>query len=207
MYKIYINETPVYLIESERLDKLEKAGENRLILPYSGNKKQILQLADMLEKSGRYEEVALHFADLQKLFDDFCSKYKIIQAAGGIVRNGDGKILMIYRRGWWDLPKGKIDPGETVEAAAVREVEEETGVRVKLPIKKTGETWHTYREKKHRVLKQVFWFEMEAENKNLKLQSEEDIESGGWYDLATVLHSNWKMYASIKEILQRYSEK
>jgi ADP-ribose pyrophosphatase YjhB (NUDIX family) len=52
---------------------------------------------------------------------------KIVMAAGGLVENEHGEILLIYRKKHWDLPKGKLDAGETLEECAVREVEEETG--------------------------------------------------------------------------------
>src|SRR3982751_3416807 len=68
-------------------------------------------------------------ADLEALKKEFWKKFKIVKAGGGLVVNEENKILMIFRRGKWDLPKGKLDKGETLEQCAVREVEEETGLK------------------------------------------------------------------------------
>ncbi len=67
--------------------------------------------------------------DLEKLKKAFFKLFKPVTAAGGLVENEKGEVLLIFRRGKWDLPKGKLDPGETIEQCAVREVEEETGLK------------------------------------------------------------------------------
>ena len=103
--------------------------------------------------------------DYEKLVADFQSNYKILEAAGGLVYNAEGKILLIFRRDFWDLPKGKIDPGESKAAAAVREVEEETGLKDITLGDLITETYHTYRTKKgNRILKRTYWFRMDAPN-------------------------------------------
>ena len=85
-------------------------------------------------------------ADLNELKKAFWKKFTIIKAAGGLVQNENNKLLMIFRRGKWDLPKGKLDDGETLEQCAVREVEEETGLtKIKL-LTPLLTTFHTYHE-------------------------------------------------------------
>src|SRR4051812_48020306 len=72
--------------------------------------------------------VFLH-ADLEALKKAIWKKFTIIRAAGGLVVNDGGEMLFIFRRGKWDLPKGKLEEGEDLEECAVREVEEETGLK------------------------------------------------------------------------------
>ncbi|MBS1591312.1 MAG: NUDIX domain-containing protein, partial [Bacteroidetes bacterium] len=89
---------------------------------------------------------------------------KTIIAAGGLVYNERGELLMIYRRGKWDLPKGKLDEGETIEMCAVREVKEETGLLEIALIKFTGKTYHNYFDiwLNEDVQKESWWYEMKA---------------------------------------------
>lgn len=107
------------------------------------------------------------------------SRFNIIKAAGGIVTKDD-KVLFIKRLGKWDLPKGKFDKGETPEECAVREVEEECHVRVKLG-GEIARTWHTYTQNRKSILKKTYWFTMECINDDkMKPQKEEGIEDVKW---------------------------
>jgi len=119
--------------------------------------------------------------DLSSLRKEFFKKFTVIQAAGGAVINGKDQLLMIFRRGKWDLPKGKLDKGESIEACALREVKEETGLS---RISSSGlltTTYHTYHEGTRFVLKESFWYRMTAENgQELIPQTEEDITEIEW---------------------------
>ena len=109
-------------------------------------------------------------------------KTKIL-AGGGLVLNEKGGLLMIYRRGKWDLPKGKLDEGETIEDCAVREVLEETGLlNVELG-ELIGITYHEYfdRHLQEEVIKESYWFAMRAKSDQLLVpQTEEDITEIKW---------------------------
>ena len=128
--------------------------------------------------------------------------FKIIEAAGGLVSNANNEILLMYRRGSWDLPKGKIDDGETSEIAAVREVEEETGIRNVQLHQFITTTYHTYFYKNNWALKPTHWFKMSIDTEQpLIPQTEEDIEVLQWVrkdDLAVYLKN---MYPSIKDVV------
>jgi 8-oxo-dGTP pyrophosphatase MutT (NUDIX family) len=119
--------------------------------------------------------------DLAELKKAFWKKFTIIKAAGGLVLNEDNKMLMIFRRGKWDLPKGKLDKGETLGQCAVREVEEETALtKVKL-LSPLLTTYHTYHEGTKFVLKESYWYNMEVSGKQtLQPQVEEDILETRW---------------------------
>ena len=130
---------------------------------------------------------------------------KTIIAAGGIIKNEDGKILFMYRRGKWDLPKGKLDEGETIEECAVREVEEETGLRNIILGELIGITYHQYTEKDEDIEKESHWFAMKVGgHQNLVPQLEEDIQELHWVaenELATYLNNS---YPNIIEIVEKF---
>ncbi|MFH2096019.1 MAG: NUDIX domain-containing protein, partial [Bacteroidota bacterium] len=94
------------------------------------------------------------------LLSEMMSLYEVIEAAGGLVKNEAGQVLMIFRRNKWDLPKGKIDEGENPEQAAIREVNEETGIQGHFITRKITVTYHTYYLNDKPVLKPTHWFEM-----------------------------------------------
>ena len=82
--------------------------------------------------------------DFETVFQNLKNKIKLIKAAGGLVKNGDGDYLFIYRLGKWDLPKGKVEENEKMWEAAVREVEEECGIKINYLGKKITTSYHTY---------------------------------------------------------------
>ena len=155
----------------------------------------------MLEKTKRFESVTIHAPNVKKLWKDFKSLFKVMKAAGGVVFNPENEILVMFRRGFWDLPKGKIDLGETKKQAAIREVEEETGVsKLKLG-KKIARTFHTYPQKGKRVLKYTYWYHMTSPKTNLIPQTEEDIEKCEWQTKDDFLQNGKPVYKNILEVL------
>ena len=127
-YKIYINESPLILTQTSDLGD-ETAFERSLIHAlYRGKPKMLLNYIELLEKNKHHEGIIIQADNVDQLWRDFKSLYNYIKAGGGLVLNPFGKVLLIFRRGVWDLPKGKQDPGETLAQTAVREVCEETGL-------------------------------------------------------------------------------
>ena len=133
-----------------------------------------------------------------------------IIAAGGLVTNPHGEILWIYRRGFWDLPKGKLDEGETIQTCAVREVQEETGLQ---NIKLHGMlcfTNHTYFDQylNTEVVKRTYWFHMSIDNLQEGIpQSTEDIEKIEWHSLAKARHCLAQTYPNILEVIEQFRKK
>jgi len=119
MYKIYINGTPILLMNTQEKEELLPSAENILMAKYLGKPKYLLTYIDLLEKSKKFDSVVIYTENYNKLVDDFKGLYKIIEAAGGVVFNEKNEILMIFRLGYWDLPKGKIDKGETAKIAGM----------------------------------------------------------------------------------------
>jgi mutator protein MutT len=132
---------------------------------------------------------------------------KKIIAAGGLVMNEKNELLMMFRRGKWDLPKGKLDEGETIESCAVREVQEETGIKNVSLGKLLGITNHEYFEKrlKENVIKETHWFAMHASDKEKLIpQTDEDIEKIIWADEAELKKCLKNTYPNIKEIIEKF---
>ena len=133
-----------------------------------------------------------------------------IVAAGGLVINKDKELLMIFRRGKWDLPKGKLDEGETIDECAVREVKEETGLK-KLRIKKfLGVTYHEYFDQyiKEEVRKETHWFEMRAKRKQKLIPAyDEDILKIEWVTIRKVPEKLTNSYPNIVEIIGKLKSK
>jgi 8-oxo-(d)GTP phosphatase len=133
------------------------------------------------------------------------SKFKIVKAAGGLIRKKD-KFLMIYRMKKWDLPKGKKEKLEKYKQTAVREVEEECNVTVKLG-KKVCTTWHTYTMNKRAMLKKTKWYLMEiVDDSKMRPEPSEDIEETRWMNPKEVYHALEDSYKSISYVFERYYE-
>jgi 8-oxo-dGTP pyrophosphatase MutT (NUDIX family) len=203
MYKIYINDNPLFLTSEDSTD-LTAAGQNKhLVLRYDGKKKFLLNVIDQLEKSKHFRSIVLFYEDPGKLWSDFCGLFDFIEAAGGVVFNGNQEVLLIYRRGYWDLPKGKIDPGETPPQAALREVREETGLKNIVLHGHLTDTFHTYEQKNKRILKKTWWYSMHTSDSKLQLQHEEDIESAQWTGVEKFLENPDNVYGNIVEVLKK----
>lgn len=133
-----------------------------------------------------------------KEFQQFAQDYRIIHAAGGIVCNEQDEILMIYRLGKWDLPKGKVEEGERYDETAVREVEEETGLRGITLGRPLSSTFHTYEMHGEQILKETHWYEMRASSQALTPQTIEDITEAVWVPIAEVNDKLEHSYPSLQ---------
>ncbi len=154
MYKIYIQNTPLFIVATHQIPDTGITNSlNTPVAPYVGKKKLFLQYYDMLHKNKKVEAVVLHHANLDFIWTDFLDMFTLQEAAGGLVQNPAQELLVFYRRGSWDMPKGKIDPGETPEQAAVREVQEETGLKQLDLGAFITHSYHTFEQKDRRILK------------------------------------------------------
>ena len=130
--------------------------------------------------------------------------FKIIKAGGGVVKNNNDQILFIYRLKKWDLPKGKLDKGETIRDCAKREVEEETKVKVNLK-QKIISTWHTYTRNKKFILKKTTWFKMDCvDDSKMKPQKKEKIEKVEWMNNSTIKEILLNSYKTLNHVMIEY---
>lgn len=141
--------------------------------------------------------------DFIKLKASFFKHFTLIRAAGGLVKNKEGKILLIFRLGKWDLPKGKLEDNESLEECAIREVQEETGLK-KIEIRNLIKvSYHIYTQFGKRILKETHWYAMNAtENEKLTPQTEEDITEIIWATKADLNKYISNSYPNVIEILE-----
>ena len=148
--------------------------------------------------------VAVHDYEAIKMY--LRNKFKVVKAAGGLVRKKE-KYLMIYRLKKWDLPKGKKEKNEKYKQTAVREVEEECNITVKLS-SKICTTWHTYTMNKSAMLKKTRWYLMECtDDSRMRPAAAEDIEEARWMNPKEVYHALEHSYQSIAYVFEQFYEK
>ena len=172
MYKVFVNEKKLLL--SKQSENLEKT------LKYDSF--TTLEIALDLLQNTSVKELNVYGEQIEEIWEEFKKLFRIIEAAGGIVNRPNGDILFIKRLGKWDLPKGKMEKGESREESAVREIEEETNLQNVELLDFINTTYHIYTERNgDKVLKYTHWFEMNFDGKDTsKPQLEEGITEVAW---------------------------
>ena len=197
MYKVFVNEKKLTL--SKHPDDFEKK------LRFEGF--ATLEIAvDLLENTS-CPEMNVYGDNIEEIWEDFTHMFKVVEAAGGVVRNSKEEVLFIRRLGKWDLPKGKIEKDEAVEQAALREVAEETGLEEMILEEFLNNTFHIYRERNgEKILKTTFWFNMlYLGNEEPKPQTEEGISEVSWKNKDQITSEVLPMtFKNIKLILDDY---
>jgi 8-oxo-dGTP pyrophosphatase MutT (NUDIX family) len=184
--------------------KTEKIQGHCLLL--NADLKSVDRLFDFLEKNPKanFLSISVSSKNHTELIEHIENMYTIIKAAGGIVEKGE-QILLIHRLGKWDLPKGKLEKNEKSKLAAVREVEEECGVKAVLK-EKICTTWHTYKLNEKKILKKTKWYSMTLQDdSNMAPQTEEDIDQIEWMDAKRAENAMANSYSSIRFVLDYYN--
>jgi 8-oxo-dGTP pyrophosphatase MutT (NUDIX family) len=206
MYKIYYNEKAICLVHRALESQISIASPDSLKVHYTGKTKFILFCLDKLEKNKDLKTIYILYDDLKRLKLDFFSLFRVVRACGGLVINQKSEMLMIFRRGNWDLPKGKMEPNESKKEAAVREVREETGLVNVALMEKLCTTYHIFVDRSgRRVLKPSFWYLMYSMDTTLIPQTEEDIEIVEWVKLSDYRGQKYlPIYSNITEVIEKY---
>lgn len=200
--KIYFSDKPVFLCDELTALIEEYRHHPDTVFIDELTHPAIKSLLHEIVKPGFHSGILYH-QDIDQLKKMFWKHFTVIQAAGGLVKNAQGKILMIYRRGKWDLPKGKLDPDETLEQCAVREVQEETGLTKVQLTSFLLTTYHTYEDFGKHILKESYWYNMEhliAEE--AKPQIEEDIHGIQWVSPGEMTEKMKNTFPSIIDVLE-----
>jgi 8-oxo-dGTP pyrophosphatase MutT (NUDIX family) len=164
----------------------------------------ILRLMEV-KKLKKLNSITLAVENTEEIETFIKDQFKIIRAAGGLVKKGD-LYLMIHRLGTWDLPKGKLEKDENATDGALREVEEECGIKVALD-KKIGATWHTYIRMGKRILKKTDWYLMTCiDDSNMVPQEEEDIDDVRWMTYEETALALIDAYGSIKDVFRKFEK-
>lgn len=149
------------------------------------------------------EDVIIYGYLSGNLIKDFISLFTLIEAAGGVVKNGNGETLFIRRWDMWDLPKGKMEKNETPEQTALREVKEETGLKDVSIVDKITETYHIYYDAPPFYLKHSYWYLMTTkQSEGLKPQIAEDITEVVWLDKKQCKKAFSETYRTLREMLE-----
>lgn len=198
MYKVFDKDKCVYFVSDER-EAAPRATPRVAIIRSKAD--SIKAYRDF--RRSKSSDLIIVFHDVMAAWDEFSKHFTSIEAAGGRVRNSNNETLFIFRRGKWDLPKGKIEDDEDVEEAAIREVEEECGVSGLKIIRELPSTYHIYTQDNEEILKRTYWFEMFSDDKrNLVPQEEEGITEVIWMNEKEVKRALQNTYESIIEVMR-----
>lgn len=212
---IFINDRPLTILGKKELSVLDSSHFDKIIdarltkipsiefaghiLVINATEAAALLILDVIQNkpSGQLLSVTLGCTEKSLIEDKIKSQFEIVKAAGGVVVK-ENKFLLMYRRKHWDLPKGKLDKGERSKVAAMREIEEETGVKTLLR-EKICTTWHTYNMENSRILKRTKWYLFDCtDDSKLTPQIEEDIEKLEWLTPKETESLLVKSYSSIR---------
>lgn len=197
MYIIFYNDKPIFLTDT--------IIDCQADITYDIDKKSVLELLKELDTE-TIKSVCFIHKDIDYLFKRFIANFKVIEAAGGLVYNDKKELLFIFRNGVWDLPKGKVEKGESIEKAALREVEEECGV-IDLKLGKfLDKTYHIYIYKNQLVFKMTHWFNMTSKQKSeLVPQLEEGITKAVFLDKTAQTEALKNTFPNIKLLVETYN--
>jgi 8-oxo-dGTP pyrophosphatase MutT (NUDIX family) len=173
----------------------------------SGKGQQTIVDAIKILENDNVEQVYLNEISFDEGVALLKNRFKFIRAAGGLIRNHDGNYLLIHRLGQWDLPKGKIEAGESDELAAEREIAEETGVSLEKPLRYLCSTWHTYVQKGNAYLKETVWFSGFSKHNSTPIaQHEEYIEAAIWCTEVETAEKLCSSYPSISDVWEVWKD-
>lgn len=194
MYKVFVNNRPLFLT-----NKIEKETDFQLFLL---NSVDIEQLVIKIFKN-KIHKAFLYHPDEKEILTTLKSRVPVEKAAGGLVYNKRGEILFIFRNGKWDLPKGGVEKKEKKKEAAMREVEEETGVGKLKITEKLEKTYHIFKRGGKFKLKITHWYKMESSFSGTPTpQIEENIEKAVWVKPEDIPNLLQNSYENIKLLFE-----
>lgn len=201
MYKVFFNDRKLFLTDNFTRHFQVKYG---LFYKYR-DVEDLKELIDLYSKLTKINSLYLFHHDIDELRESFQKCFLTILAGGGLVKNDKGEFLLIFRRGKWDLPKGKLFKDESFEQGALREVKEECALNKLVVERPLMSTYHTYNTEDGIVLKKTLWFEMSFHgNETPKPQLEEQITDIKWVDPSDLEHYLKQSFPAIGDVFTYY---
>jgi 8-oxo-dGTP pyrophosphatase MutT (NUDIX family) len=199
MYKVFFNSRVIYLIE--KMPDVE-GKEKDYFCTFLKRDDLLPQLNTYLKREEK-GDLYIFRDSLKKAFDIFSSCFTVIHAAGGLVVNDRDEYLVIFRRGKWDLPKGKAEKQETPEATALREVREECDLEELSLVRFLTTTHHIYFLGEKTILKRTDWYLMHySGSKEPRPEIKEDIEKALWFHPDRLDEISGNAFPSILEVIR-----
>lgn len=190
MYKVFVNDLPIIFTENNKISTNLKVVNFEVV-----KIKKLVKALFKEELNGIY----LICNNIDKDFETFISKFKIQNAAGGKVENFHKEVLFIYRFNKWDLPKGKLEKGESIKECAIREVEEECGISNLTIQEQLETTYHMFQRNNKTIFKITYWYLMHTSyTGNLVPQTEEGIEKVAFKNKLEVEDALTNTYENIR---------
>lgn len=200
--KIYFNDKPLFLCDEVDAMIQPYVHHDDAIFIDELNTHTVKVMIHEMEQEKIHAGVFYH-PSLDELKTAFYKKFTLVQAGGGFVKNEKDEVLLIFRRGKWDLPKGKLDKGESMEDCAIREVQEETGLQQVTLLSPLTITYHTYHEGARFILKESYWYQMKtAGGQKLIPQTAEGIEEIRWVKPTDLEKYYSECYPSVVDVLK-----
>lgn len=194
-----MNEIPVVILEGNTREGIFSDETNPVF--FFSEKTEIQKAFLYVEAGNHLQSLTIICEDAKDVKKYLFGEYKNIIAAGGCIFNEKKEMLMILRHGVWDLPKGKIEKGESKRKAAKREVMEEVGLHKVKILKRLMKTYHTYvAAENQKVLKTTYWYLMRTKDIVLTPQTEEGIESANWFNSEQLNEKLKNAYGSIRNV-------
>ena len=163
--------------------------------------------ADALRLLSEHGGLTVVTPETDEVFAAFAAEFTAVEAAGGVVRDGRGGALMIYRNNRWDLPKGHLEPGESLDWCAVREVAEETGIEASTDGREElCATLHCYNLYGKWEMKRTHWYAMRYVGGAAKPQSEEGIARAEWLSGEALKNAVAQSYPTIRQVFCRLTD-
>ncbi len=186
------------------LNELSEAALNHELLLVEGPEEHFTR-AKILAFFETYNTITLAGESAEELFAQFVSEFQLVTAAGGVVTTPQNEALMIFRNGRWDLPKGHLEPEESLRSCAAREIEEETGVRPMALIRPLGHTWHIYNVYGQWELKQTFWYHFACDEAvEPAPQQEEGITRCEWCPLEQACLRAEQSFPTLRAVMRNF---
>jgi len=199
MYKIFSGEKSIVISEKEL--KVDDKDEKRI---YYSSSEELHKEYKQFAHSSKLKNLVI-VGEEEVVWKVFRSLFSYIKAAGGLVKNDKDELLMIYRNKHWDLPKGKMEKGETPDETAIREVEEECGVKKLKITKSLTSSYHIFFKANKECMKRSYWFDMTCHDSGKPVpQAEEGIKEAKWMSRDEVKKIVNKVYPSLLEVLNTY---